>query len=245
MRQRPAKFRERRVKSPIAHCKAEREETRAAGLAKRRHYPRHGATRPAGRGYGSRYWPPRAPAASTAVPSAVRVAPRARSGWLGGQLRSWRHIPPFGRRSARPNPSLKRGPATAATAWPLQALFGIVLPRPVGVCLHGPLSSNVRPHRHAGAASLTVRFVSASSALGATATQITSSLMHPLRRARTTGQLRAVSPGRPLRSPTSGSPPRHNLREGREAISVSSSAGAAVAPERLGTTPPRRRLPAS
>jgi len=45
-----------------------------------------------------------------------------------------------------PNPSLKRGPATAATVWPLQAKVGIVLPRPAGVRLHGPLSSNVRHH---------------------------------------------------------------------------------------------------
>jgi len=45
-----------------------------------------------------------------------------------------------------PNPSLKRGPATAATVWPLQAKVGIVLARPAGVCLHGPLSSNVRRH---------------------------------------------------------------------------------------------------
>jgi hypothetical protein len=40
----------------------------------------------------------------------------------------------------------RRRPATAATAWPLQAKFAIVFPRPVGVCLHGRLSSNVRPH---------------------------------------------------------------------------------------------------
>ena len=46
----------------------------------------------------------------------------------------------------RPNPSLKRRPATAATVWPLQAMVEIVLPRPAGVCLHGRLSSNVRRH---------------------------------------------------------------------------------------------------
>jgi len=43
----------------------------------------------------------------------------------------------------------------------------------------------------------------------------------------------------------SGSPRRHNIREVREAISVSSSAGAAVAPVRFGAAPPWRRLPAS
>ena len=45
-------------------------------------------------------------------------------------------------------PRSRRGPATAATAWPLQAMFAIVLPRPVGVCLLGPLSSNVRRRKH-------------------------------------------------------------------------------------------------
>ncbi len=44
--------------------------------------------------------------------------------------------------------SLKRRPTTAATAWPLQAMSVIVLPRPSGVCLRGRLSSNVRPHTH-------------------------------------------------------------------------------------------------
>ena len=43
-------------------------------------------------------------------------------------------------------PRSRRRPATAATVWPLQAQFGIVLPRPAGVCLRGRLSSNVRPH---------------------------------------------------------------------------------------------------
>ena len=36
-----------------------------------------------------------------------------------------------------PNHSFNPRPATAATAWPLQAMVEIVLPRPVGVCLHG------------------------------------------------------------------------------------------------------------
>ena len=36
-----------------------------------------------------------------------------------------------------PNPSFNPRPATAATAWPLQAMVEIVLPRPVGVCLRG------------------------------------------------------------------------------------------------------------
>jgi len=48
-------------------------------------------------------------------------------------------------RAARPNPSVNTGPATAATAWPLQAKSVIVLPRPVGVRLLGPVTSNVRP----------------------------------------------------------------------------------------------------
>jgi hypothetical protein len=38
------------------------------------------------------------------------------------------------------------GPATAAVAWPLQAMVVIVLPRPGAVCRSGPVSSNVRPH---------------------------------------------------------------------------------------------------
>ena len=57
----------------------------------------------------------------------------------------------FGAQSGRSprglTPRSRRRPATAATAWPLQAQFGIVLPRPSGVCLHGRLSSNVRHQR--------------------------------------------------------------------------------------------------
>jgi len=43
--------------------------------------------------------------------------------------------------------------ATAAKAWPLQAMVVIVLPRPSLVCLRARLSSNVRPHnrQHGGA----------------------------------------------------------------------------------------------
>ncbi len=48
---------------------------------------------------------------------------------------------------ARPNPSLKRRPATAAVTWPLQAPVASCLPRPSAICLRGRLSSNVRPHR--------------------------------------------------------------------------------------------------
>jgi hypothetical protein len=36
----------------------------------------------------------------------------------------------------------------AGAAWPLRAIVVIVPPRPVGPCLHGRLSSNVRPHSH-------------------------------------------------------------------------------------------------
>jgi hypothetical protein len=43
-------------------------------------------------------------------------------------------------------PRSRRRPATAATVWPFQAIVGIVLARPAGVCLHGRLSSNVRRH---------------------------------------------------------------------------------------------------
>ena len=53
-----------------------------------------------------------------------------------------------GTRAARRRltPRSRRRPATAATVWPLQAKLGIVLPRTAGACLHGRLSSNVRPH---------------------------------------------------------------------------------------------------
>jgi len=37
-------------------------------------------------------------------------------------------------------------PAPAGAAWPLRAIVVIVPPRPVGSCLLGQLSSNVRPH---------------------------------------------------------------------------------------------------
>jgi hypothetical protein len=42
--------------------------------------------------------------------------------------------------------SRSTGPATAASAWPLQATAVIVLPRPVAVCLRRPVNSNVRQH---------------------------------------------------------------------------------------------------
>jgi len=61
---------------------------------------------------------------------------------------SSRALRPHRRRKCGLTPRSRRRPATAATVWPLQAMVEIVLPRPAGVCLHGRLSSNVRPRRN-------------------------------------------------------------------------------------------------
>jgi hypothetical protein len=75
-------------------------------------------------------------------------------GMLAGRL----HIAPSARCRLRTECGLtprSSRPAPAGAAWPLRAIVVIVPPRPVGSCLHGRLSSNVRPHlawscRHRG-----------------------------------------------------------------------------------------------
>jgi hypothetical protein len=63
-----------------------------------------------------------------------------------------------------PNPSLKAPTRYSSRAWPLQAKVGIVLAWPAGVCLHGRLSSNVRPH--SSTAARAVNHVKSPQALG-------------------------------------------------------------------------------
>ena len=63
-------------------------------------------------------------------PGRLQIAPSARS-----RLRTECGLTP---RSSRPAP--------AGAAWPLRAIVVIVPPRPVGPCLYGRLSSNVRLH---------------------------------------------------------------------------------------------------
>jgi hypothetical protein len=66
-------------------------------------------------------------------------------GMLAGRL----HIAPSARCRLRTECGLtprSSRPAPAGAAWPLRAIVVIVPPRPVGSCLHGRLSSNVRPH---------------------------------------------------------------------------------------------------
>jgi hypothetical protein len=69
-------------------------------------------------------------------------------GMLAGRL----HIAPSARSRLRTECGLttrSSRPAPAGAAWPLRATVVIVPPRPVGSCLHGRLSSNVRHHIHA------------------------------------------------------------------------------------------------
>jgi hypothetical protein len=66
-------------------------------------------------------------------------------GMLAGRL----HIAPSARSRLRTECGLttrSSRPAPAGAAWPLRAIVDIVPPRPVGPCLLGRLSSNVRPH---------------------------------------------------------------------------------------------------
>jgi len=66
-------------------------------------------------------------------------------GVLAGRL----HVAPSARSRLRTECGLttrSSRPAPAGAAWPLRATVVIVPPRPVGSCLHGRLSSNVRPH---------------------------------------------------------------------------------------------------